>query len=434
VFWPDWMRNWGRCSSGWDGTTRRSRCWSERWRPTGSVVIWRERGELPPGWGRALSQDGRTQEGLSQVEPLIDLLTWNGPSSALASLHLALGSIVQGLGRYEEMLGAAEQAAELAAAIDDGPLLARAMERRGTALNLLGRSDESRQVLAEAVPLLEQVGNLGGLLTALGNLGEAYRLRGNLLEARHATERALEVAERIGNLPFAAFVLMNLGEILLSLGQWEQVREQLVRAGEMLGVSSSASQAVPYVPAVLGQVLLAEGNWQEADLVLQGALDIAETREDRQALEMIQGTWGELDLLRGDPESAIMRLEPLLGREGGFQSLIEIMLAWALLEAGELPRAGDLISETVVQARARGEVLALVDALRVQGMVLAKQGQGETAEQVLEEGLALARQMPYPYAEARILEQLGRIDEALAIFQRLGAKKDIERLERASTT
>jgi hypothetical protein len=51
--------------------------------------------------------------------------------------------------------------------------------------------------------------------------------------------------------------------------------------------------------------------------------------------------------------------------------------------------------------------------------------------------------MPYPYAEARLLEeesrlhqQLGeseparqQLEEALAIFQRLGALKDVERTE-----
>jgi hypothetical protein len=51
--------------------------------------------------------------------------------------------------------------------------------------------------------------------------------------------------------------------------------------------------------------------------------------------------------------------------------------------------------------------------------------------------------MPFPYAEARILVQMAdvhkqrgeqeqareRLEEALTIFQRLGARKDIERTE-----
>jgi len=66
--------------------------------------------------------------------------------------------------------------------------------------------------------------------------------------------------------------------------------------------------------------------------------------------------------------------------------------------------------------------------------------------------VSLARSMPYPYAEARALETHGmmatrkitqrvsgfegepehgrqRLEQALAIYRRLGAKKDVERTE-----
>ena len=197
----------------------------------------------------------------------------------------------------------------------------------------------------------------------------------------------------------------------------------------MLATFRSASDAAQYIPAILGQVLLAMGRWEEAETALHQALVMAEARGDRQALELIHCSLAELEILRGEPEEAITRLEPLAGREGGFRVLIETTLAWALLEAGEETRAGALIGEAVARGRAQGERLALVDALRVQGMVLTRLGQREEAAEILEEGLELARSLPYPYAEARILGQLGKTEEALAIFRRLGAQKDIERME-----
>jgi hypothetical protein len=63
-------------------------------------------------------------------------------------------------------------------------------------------------------------------------------------------------------------------------------------------------------------------------------------------------------------------------------------------------------------------------------MVLESLLRSAEARAALEEGLALAQSLPTPYTEARILEGLGRTEEALGIFQRLGAAKDIERLER----
>lgn len=62
-------------------------------------------------------------------------------------------------------------------------------------------------------------------------------------------------------------------------------------------------------------------------------------------------------------------------------------------------------------------------------MVLQRQGREDEAHTVLTEGLGLARALPYPYAEARVLEEMGRAEEALAIFRRLGATKDAGRLE-----
>jgi hypothetical protein len=120
-------------------------------------------------------------------------------------------------------------------------------------------------------------------------------------------------------------------------------------------------------------------------------------------------------------------LAALAGWEGGYRVLIDTTLAWALLEAGAETRAGALAGETLARARAQGERLALVDALRVQGMVLRRQGHTDEAAGVLAEGLALARSLPYPYAEARILAELGMREEALTIFQRLGAREDVER-------
>jgi class 3 adenylate cyclase/tetratricopeptide (TPR) repeat protein len=398
-----------------------------------AVEIYRESRDLSAAGmataslGRAITASGRPQEALSRVEPMLELLAGSGPSSAVASLHLTLATIFQTLGRYEDAQAAAERAAEIARTIGDERLLAAALS--SSTLNLLGRYEEDRAVLGEAVRLLEHVGDLRRLPVALCNLGEAHRLLGEMRDARYYNERALETAERIGNPSQAAFMLMNLGEILLTLGEWEEARKHLERAGEVLETLPSANSTVHYIPAILGQVRLAMGDWEKATAELERALALAEPREDRHALELIHSALAELDLRRGQPEAAVARLELLAGWEGGYRALIDTTLAWALLEAGGEARAGELIDQTVARTRAQGERLALVDALRVQGKVLQRQGLRAQAAETLEEGLALARSLPYPYAEARILAGMGMLEEALVIFRRLGARRDVEATE-----
>jgi hypothetical protein len=106
------------------------------------------------------------------------------------------------------------------------------------------------------------------------------------------------------------------------------------------------------------------------------------------------------------------------------------------------------VGQAVARVRSQGHRLALVDALWVQAMVAIRQEQWEDADRTLDEALSLARSMPYPYGEGRLLHvyslmhvhkgQSGpareRLEAALAIFRRLGARKDVEHVEQALAT
>jgi tetratricopeptide (TPR) repeat protein len=128
----------------------------------------------------------------------------------------------------------------------------------------------------------------------------------------------------------------------------------------------------------------------------------------------------------------VQRLRPLQATDEASLGVILPTLAWAELEAGDLAGAEETARRAVKRTRG-AEPIYLIDALRIQGKVLNRQDRRSDAERVLEEGLELARSVPFPYAEARLLEELGRRDEAYAIFRRLGATKDAERTAPADT-
>jgi hypothetical protein len=78
-------------------------------------------------------------------------------------------------------------------------------------------------------------------------------------------------------------------------------------------------------------------------------------------------------------------------------------------------------------------------------MVLAQCDAWKDADAAFGDAVSLAHAMPYPYAEARARERWGMVcrerrkpeqarknlEEALGIFRRLGARKDVERAEQA---
>jgi tetratricopeptide (TPR) repeat protein len=155
------------------------------------------------------------------------------------------------------------------------------------------------------------------------------------------------------------------------------------------------------------------------------------------------GYLAELDLVRGQPEAALQRVEPHLRHD----SLLAVLLPVAVRAYVDLGKSDDALrraEQAVSRARENGELLALTDALWVQGLALTRDGRTDDAKGALEEGLSVARGMPYPYAESRILEAMARVcslqgdpagarerlHEALTIVERLGAAGDIERIQR----
>lgn len=200
---------------------------------------------------------------------------------------------------------------------------------------------------------------------------------------------------------------------------------------------------------------LAEGDNQAA---ASAAEAIARNEEgfDQQAIGWAARVMAEIEILDGRPEMANARLLPLLDRPSaeehdatGFLPVI----ALAYLEQDQVNDAARIVDRALANARGDHLNVMLVEALRVRAMIALRQGDWVAAEASLEEGLSLARVMPYPYAEARLLHIKGQVravnhvtqsagevltgtsaddqlTAALVIFQRLGAHRDVAEVER----
>jgi tetratricopeptide (TPR) repeat protein len=334
---------------------------------------------------------------------------------------------------------------ELARAVGDDRILADAETKRALALLLLGRMEDARSVLEEAIPLADAAGDLEILGRMLTNVGSVYVATGELEQGRRCAQRALEVAEQSGNAAQVVFATVTLGTWCFFVGDWAQARTHLERAlalGRAIGVPRVV--APPLV--LLGRLCLSEGAWDEASRYLEEGCTIADRSAGFGLFLDAPALLAEREILEGRPHAACTRLAPLLDAAhedvwGG--PYAQATLAWAYLEMGDVAAADALVGQAVRRARVEGYGFALLEAERVQAMVSTRQGRWEEAERALEEGLAWATSMPYPYAEGRLLHAYGqmhtargepgparqRLEAALAIFRRLGARKDAERVE-----
>jgi tetratricopeptide (TPR) repeat protein len=121
------------------------------------------------------------------------------------------------------------------------------------------------------------------------------------------------------------------------------------------------------------------------------------------------------------------------------------VLAWAEAELGHDAQAAERLEAAIAWATAQSWHLYLADALRIKGILAAKQQRWEDARAVLDEAITSCRAMPYPYAEAKALYVYGQqyaatgepeqartqYQAALSICQRLGEGHYRPHIERA---
>jgi tetratricopeptide (TPR) repeat protein len=358
-----------------------------------------------------------------------------------------LASVFLMSGRYGEQLAAAERATTLARAAGDERIAAAAASQRGNALVELGRHGEALPVLEDASRLAEALGDLDTFCWALNMAGCVYEDRGAFATAQLCTEHALAVAEQWGDPALLVYLTVRRGVGAFFSGDWARARADYERALALCRqVGESYASPIPLLD--LGRLCLAEGAWEEAVRYLEESCAISRRSGNLNALRWAQLELAEHDMVMGHPEAARARLVPLLDRPGLEEGQVMFLLAplaQAHLEVGDVEQAAALVGQSVQRARAQHNRRALVNVLRVQALVLTRQQSWAEAERAVEEGLMLAREMPYPYVEARLLHVYGMLqiqrgelgpargclEAALAIFQQLGARKDSERTEQA---
>ena len=391
--------------------------------------------------GRVHLAAGSIEVGIDRLQTALHALSEGGSSSALAGLNSSLARCLYVRGRYDDALAAAEQAIHMAAAMEAGGVLAESEVTRGAALAMLGQWSAGLGALSEAVDTAERVDDVFSACRAKQHISCVYLARGELEAGRQHMERALTLAERMNNRRQIATAIFGLSVIAFLAGERDVSQGYAERSLQL--IQDLGGFWLPILHAAGLSLALAPGQWESASPELKECIDIIEAAgalpgwRKRQLL-------AARDLEEGRPDEAREQLIATLqdsGMEWEQAVPLEQLLAWAHLETGEEAQAEDLIRRGLERAAAETLRMRKADWLRIQAMLLAQQERWTEAESALDEALSLVRSMPYPYGEARLLYQSGvmrlrrgesapareQLAEALAIFQRLGAERDVER-------
>jgi tetratricopeptide (TPR) repeat protein len=394
---------------------------------------------------------GTPEEGAERIQQLLGPLEEQGPSADLASLYVQMARLFFFSGKYDQQQAAAQRAVDVAAMVESTEILIEAWTFYGHATALLGCTQEGGSALERALQLAEATTNapIHVQCLILGALAMMRLVEGQFGPARSYAQRAVEASERLGDPTMIAIWKAACGLRAFFVGDWHEARvnyEHGVELNRSIGPHSTS----PYPLFCLGWLYLAEGAWDRAAQVLDESLSAAQRTGNLQALRWTAGIQAELDLLEGRAAVALSRLIPLLDRPGLQEWDVDLLLprvAWAHFELGDVVAAEAEAARAIERSRSRGEQIPLIGALRVHGLAAWQRGRRIEARSDLEEALLLTKRLPYPYAEAHVLRELGmlhceesdrrrareRLQEALSIFRGLGAWKEVEQTEQALT-
>jgi tetratricopeptide (TPR) repeat protein len=410
---------------------------------------------------RALAQIGAVHSlwgthdiGLARLQPWLEPLEAGGPTPGLAALYAVLSDLFYMCPRLNQAAEAAERGVAIARALADERALSAAQIQRGMALQDMGRRAEARAALEEGVRLGEATREWATLAFGYQALARIDFRSGDFAACRQAIDRALEIAEQQGDPYHRVAYLSSRGTMALHWGDWAAAHSDLERS---LTLSRQAGTLAisAFVPLHMVPLCLARGEWAEAARLIDESTTLPERDRHPFTAVVAQALRAELDLREGRPAVArdrILTLPPEvywgLCEDEVFAHGYGPLLALAHLDLGEPETAEQVVAETIARARDEPAPLILAEALRVAALIGVRQERRAEAAAYLDEALGVMRRLPYPYQEARLLQVCGLLQaqegrqeaarasltEALLTFRRLGASKDGGETERLLCT
>jgi serine/threonine protein kinase/tetratricopeptide (TPR) repeat protein len=255
------------------------------------------------------------------------------------------GDIAGARARYEEAL-------TICRTIGDQTCIGTDLDSLGVLRRRQGDLQGALEMHKQALETRRLVGDRAGVATSLYNLGNVLEVIGDLPRAHQAVGEALEIRQQLAERRSAALTISRLGNIVRREGELAQglrMNEEAVNALRTVGDRGGVAMA----QLNLGLALLDQGNLARSRSVIEEALAVRRQQRDRN--NTAQATAG---------------------------------LALVALVEDRLSEAAALIGESISLRQELGERIALADSYVIQSAILLEQGNAGIAEKTARQAAA----------------------------------------------
>jgi predicted ATPase len=383
----------------------------------------------------------------------LDILQAQPESVELASLYEDMGTMVSmgATGNMTEALSWAEKSLELATRLNAHETIARAFLHLGDISAWLGDRKKAATCVEKALRLALDKGFVDTAIEAYNDLASFQPSEQNEKRLEYY-EKGYELAKKVGDIFQQSWLGLNLSGSYFNRGDISKaisLVEESVALDRKAGNTTHLSMSL----AILGFVHQMGAEWDKAEQCFQESLGISEKLDDFLSKSNSYNLYGWFCLDRGEFAKAKEYFEKTLqvherhGAKGLFGTSQYVI--WAYIELGELEKAGNLLKslqESAVKAENK-RLIARADVLRA--MLFRAEKKWKESIELFERGLQefealgarrwdiydLAKMVLSEYARAYLERNqegdrekaYSLLNEALEIFQRIGAKKDIEK-------
>jgi tetratricopeptide (TPR) repeat protein len=184
--------------------------------------------------GNCLRDMGRFDKAASTYEESIKLDQRFGNRRGLAVTKIQLGTIRFYQKRYKEALEIFTQALETFTELNEPATVAVIWHQIGMVHRETGHYDKSEEAYHQSLSIESRFKNISGEAGTLNELGNLYDAMGRLEDAVSYYRQAKDIYIKLQDKYNEAHIRSNLADTLINLGQYDEARQEILRAIDCL--------------------------------------------------------------------------------------------------------------------------------------------------------------------------------------------------------